>query len=129
MQTRRGFLLTVGNVVNGAGSRNARTAAIVERHEDLHVWQSRWFGPLFPLTYGAWLVAGAIVGVVVWIGTGRRVGLGATVDAFAYYRNPFEWWAYSREGRWPPPRASADLVWRRPMIPVSRGAAEARRSR
>jgi hypothetical protein len=131
LQTRRGFLLTVGNVVSGASSRGARTAAVVDRHEDVHVWQTRWFGPLFPLVYGAWLVGGSIVGLVVWVTrrrAGRVPGIGATIDAFAYYRNPFEWWAYSREGRWPPPRADRALVWRRPMTAVSRAAAGARRS-
>ena len=30
---------------------------LIERHEGLHVWQQRWFGPLFPLVYGLWMIA------------------------------------------------------------------------
>ena len=90
-------------------------AGVVEVHEHVHVWQARWFGPLYPLLYGAWTVLGAAVGVVAWVATGRRDHVWRVVEAWAYYRNPFEWWAYSREGRWPPPRALAEHVWRRPM--------------
>ncbi len=108
---RRGFLTSIGNVVSGVG-RSPRSR-VVEAHENLHVWQSRWFGPLYPLVYGLWTVLGALIGVVVWLGTGRRDPFGRVVEAWSYYRNPFEWWAYSREGRWPPPRALAAHVWSR----------------
>jgi len=113
LRLRRGFLATIGNVINGAGAGTAATRRIVDEHEHVHVWQARWFGPLFPLLYGGWLLAGALAGTLA--GLTRRRRLGATVDAWSYYRNPFEWWAYSREGRWPPPRAAA-AVWRRPLV-------------
>ena len=118
---RRGFLATIGNVVSGVGLTKspARRTRVVDRHEHLHVWQARWFGPLYPLLYGAWTLLGAVVGVVAWGVRGRDERLRAVVDTTAYYSNPFEWWAYSREGRWPPPAANADLTWRRP-IGVSR---------
>jgi hypothetical protein len=115
---RRGFVLTIGNVVNGAGPTahdDPRRQHIVEHHEDVHVWQARWFGPLFPIVYGGWWVMGALAGLGVWIARRPAEGLGKTVDSFAYYRNPFEWWAYSREGRWPPPHAVARFVWPRPL--------------
>jgi hypothetical protein len=115
---RSGFLTTVGNVVSGAG-RSGRSR-VVEAHEHVHVWQARWFGPLYPLVYGGWTVLGTLVGLVAWATTGRRDALGRVVEAWSYYRNPFEWWAYSREGRWPPPRALVAHVWSRPMR-VSRG--------
>jgi hypothetical protein len=100
---RRGFLLTVGNVVSGAAGPLPRTRRIVDEHEQVHVWQARWFGPLFPLLYGGWLVAGALAGTGVWLAR-RGQTLPGTIEAWAYYRNPFEWWAYRREGRWPPAR-------------------------
>ena len=114
---RRGFLTTVGNVVSGAGLTKSplRRARVIDRHEHVHVWQARWFGPLYPLLYGAWTVLGAAFGVVAWGARGRDEQLWNVVDTTAYYSNPFEWWAYSREGRWPPPAANADLTWRRPI--------------
>ena len=45
-----------------ARSRTARRRSLIERHEGLHVWQQRWFGPIFPIVYGAWMVGGAITG-------------------------------------------------------------------
>ena len=91
----RGFLTTIGNVSSGA---SGRAPCVVEVHEHVHVWQARWFGPLYPLVYGVWTVLGAVVRLA-WLSprTADRSG-GRSV---AYYRNPFEWWAYSREGRWP----------------------------
>jgi hypothetical protein len=115
---RRGFLTTIGNVVSGAAL--ARSRHVIDAHEHVHVWQARWFGPLYPLVYGGWTVLGTLVGLVAWATTGRRDALGRVVEAWSYYRNPFEWWAYSREGRWPPPRALVAHVWSRPMR-VSRG--------
>jgi hypothetical protein len=110
---RRGFLTTIGNVVSGAsGPRNRR---VVEEHEHVHVWQARWFGPLYPMVYGLWTLVGALAGVVAWLATGRRDNISRVVEAWSYYRNPFEWWAYSKERRWPPPRALADHVWRQPI--------------
>ena len=92
---------------------------VVEQHEHVHVWQARWFGPLYPLLYGVWTVLGALVGVVAWAVRGRDERLWKVVDTTAYYCNPFEWWAYSREGRWPPPAAIAELTWRRSHPSVS----------
>jgi hypothetical protein len=110
---RRGFLTTIGNVVSGASGQRSRR--VVEEHEQVHIWQARWFGPLYPLLYGAWTLVGAVVGVVAWLLRGRRDRLWNVVDTTAYYSNPLEWWAYSREGRWPPPAAIAELTWRHPV--------------
>jgi hypothetical protein len=110
---RRGFLTTIGNVVSGASG--ARSRRVVEEHEHVHVWQARWFGPLYPLLYGVWTLVGALGGFVAWVLRGRRERLWKVIDTTAYYSNPLEWWAYSREGRWPPQAAIADLTWRRPI--------------
>jgi hypothetical protein len=110
---RRGFLTTIGNVVSGASGQRSRR--VVEEHEHVHVWQARWFGPFYPLLYGAWTLLGALAGVVAWTLRGRRERLWNVIDTTAYYSNPLEWWAYSREGRWPPPAAIAELTWRSPI--------------
>jgi len=115
---RRGFMLTVGNVVNGAGQARqvARRRHTIADHEHVHVWQARWFGPVFPAVYGAWYVVGATLGTLVWFVKRPTLGIGPVIDTIAYYRNPFEWWAYSREGRWPPPGALRRFAWRKPLV-------------
>jgi hypothetical protein len=103
---RRGFAFTFGNVVTNARGR----ADLVQRHEALHVWQQRALGPLYPLLYGAWMVGGAMVGAAVWA-CHRDEPLFPFVETAAYYDNPFEYWAYRRQGHWPPARANARLAW------------------
>lgn len=116
---RRGFALTMGNVVTGAadasGDLSERRRKLVDDHEDQHVWQARALGPVYPVTYVGWTVLGGVAGVVVWFARGRREPLGRVVDSCAYYANPYEWWAYSRDGQWPPSKAVSGLVWRRPL--------------
>jgi hypothetical protein len=103
---RPGFAFTFGNVVTNAGGR----VELVTRHEALHVWQQRALGPAFPFLYGAWMVGGAVVGALVWLGH-RDQPLFSLVETAAYYDNPFEFWAYRHEGRWPPNRAHPLLAW------------------
>jgi hypothetical protein len=117
---RRGFAVTFGNVVNGAGDESGelseRRRKLVTIHEDAHVWQARAFGPMYPLVYGAWFAGGALVGAVKWLVSDRSVPLSQKVDAYAYYRNPFEWHAYSRDDNWPPRGIGIDT----PSIPSAR---------
>ena len=114
---RRGFAITVGSVVSGAGDTSSpRRRRLVTDHEDVHVWQARWFGPLYPLTYGAWMVLGGAAGIVVWALRRRSERFTKVVESCAYYLNPFEWWAYSRDDHWPPAGKVADLGWRRPIV-------------
>jgi hypothetical protein len=131
-QPRRGFAITIGNVVNGAGdiSRSGRQQLVTD-HEDVHVWQARWFGPLYPLLYGGWMIVGGAVGVVVWAVQPRQAPLAKVVETCAYYVNPFEWWAYSRHGLWPPSGKVVGLGWRfpitrplRPQAPLTHTAPE-----
>jgi hypothetical protein len=105
---RKGFTMTAGNTVTNLGHGGGRLE-LLERHEMLHVWQSRLFGPVFPLVYGTWTVGGALMGAVAWLR--RRDGLRRTVDTFSYYNNPFEYWAYRRQGLWPPPGAHPRYTW------------------
>jgi hypothetical protein len=130
---RKGFAMTWGNVMNGAGDidgdapRAVRRRRLVTDHEDVHVWQSRVFGPLYPVVYVGWIVVGSLAGAVRWA-IRRDHSLGGSMDAWGYYANPFEWWAYSRDGNWPPHVLGdrAPLVWKRPMV---RSLALARQTR
>jgi hypothetical protein len=114
--------MTWGNVVNGAGEVDGddtpavRRRRLVTDHEDIHVWQARTFGPLYPTLYVGWTVFGGAAGAVRWV-VRRDHSLAGSVDAWGYYANPFEWWAYSRDGNWPPRslRERSALVWRKPM--------------
>lgn len=130
-QLRKGFAMTWGNVMNGAGEvdgddeRAIRRRRLVTDHEDVHVWQARVFGPIYPLAYVGWIVIGGLAGAARWV-IKRDHTLGGSMDAWGYYANPFEWWAYSRDANWPP-RVLGDrapLVWKRPMV---RSLAERRR--
>lgn len=99
---RRGFAVTFGNVVNGAADENGelteRRRKLVTVHENAHVWQARVFGPIYVVVYAAWFAGGALVGAVKWLASDRSVPLSRTVDAYAYYRNPFERHAYRLQG-------------------------------
>lgn len=117
---RPGFALSVGYVISGAADRHgqmtARRRRLVTDHEDVHIWQARRWGPLYPLLYGTWLVGGAVFGLWRWV-TGKRAPFSAMahVDAAAYYSNPFEWRAYTEDRNWPPAGVDPTLVWPRPF--------------
>jgi hypothetical protein len=114
---RSGFAITIGNVVSGAGDTSLpRRRKLVTDHEDVHVWQARWLGPLYPLLYGGWMVVGGAAGVVVWAARRRDESLARVVESCAYYLNPFEWWAYSRDDHWPPTGKVRGLGWRTPIV-------------
>lgn len=116
-QPRRGFVITVGNVISGVGADvGPRRTRLVTDHENVHVWQTRWFGPLFPALYGGWLVVGGAVGATRWLWGHRSASLAATIEAYGYYLNPFEWWAYSRDGNWPPPPVAGRFGPQRPVV-------------
>lgn len=100
-QVRRGFAMAMGNVVTGAGDRQR----LVDDHEEVHIWQARLLGPVYPVAYLGWSIAAAPVGVVRWWRGGRTQPLSRMVDAVAYRANPFERWAYAHQAR----RATASL--------------------
>jgi hypothetical protein len=116
---RPGFVVTLGNTVNRAGygvATSARGRRLVTDHEHVHVWQARWLGPLYPLLYVVWSVVGAVVGVGIWALRRRDQPLGRVIESCAYYLNPLEWWAYSRDSLWPPPGLIPGFGWRRPLV-------------
>lgn len=116
-QPRPKFATTFGNVVNGAGDLSSeRRAKLVTDHEDVHVWQARGFGPLYPVLYAGWAAGGAIGGVVLWTVRRRDEPITKVIESCAYYLNPFEYWAYSRDAHWPP-RGLADSIGpKRPLV-------------
>lgn len=116
LAVRPGFALSVGYVVSGAADRHGRMTPrrrrLVTDHEDVHIWQARRWGPLYPLLYGTWLAGGAAMGLWRWRRSGQSSAM-AHVDAAAYYSNPFEWRAYTEDRNWPPSGVDPDLVWSR----------------
>ena len=101
---RKSFAFTFGNVItNAADITKPQRRELIEVHEGLHVWQQRWFGPLYPVGYGLWMLGGAIAATVAWL-PHRRAPWFNYAERYAYYHNPFERWAYSAEHRWPPGR-------------------------
>ena len=65
---RKKFAFTVGNTITNVGAiEDPRRRSLIEVHEGLHVWQQRWFGPIFPIVYGVWMAGGAITGGIVWL--------------------------------------------------------------
>jgi hypothetical protein len=112
-----GFAFTIGNVISSAGDVDRpRRRKLITDHEAVHVWQARWFGPAYLLLYLGWSAFGALGGVVLWWRRGRTAPLGKVVESCSYYLNPFEWWAYSRDGLWPPPGLLVGIGWRKPAV-------------
>lgn len=116
-QPRRRFATTFGNVINGAGDvTKPRRAKLVTDHEDVHVWQARGFGPLYPVLYLGWMAGGGIAGALVWLLRRRDEPFTKVVESCAYYLNPFEYWAYSRDDHWPPSGLLPSIGPKRPIV-------------
>lgn len=116
-QPRRRFATTFGNVVNGAGDvTNPRRVKLVTDHENVHVWQARGFGPLYPVLYLGWTVGGGVGGALMWLLRHRDEPFTKVVESCAYYLNPFEYWAYSRDDHWPPHGLVPSIGPKRPIV-------------
>ena len=80
-------------------------------HERTHVWQNRAFGPLFTLTYLGWMALWIIPAGIAAIVTKDA----EAIDAWCYFNNPWETWAYlvgagPRTGTGRPKLVWGDLV-------------------
>ena len=110
---KENFAFTQGNVISNAGlGRGAAgiNPSFIADHEELHIWQQRFFGPLFQATYIVWAVGGFFVGTVTWF-FNTDESWGSLVETAAYYDNPFEYWAYKNDSNWPPSGANPKLTY------------------
>lgn len=108
---RNSSAFTQGNVIsNAAAGDGVVDADFVSQHEEMHIWQNRFFGPLFQATYVVWAVGGFLVGTGVWLSDTDQ-DWGSLVETAAYYDNPFEYWAYDNNNNWPPAGANSKLTW------------------
>lgn len=106
---RKGFVFAQGNVISSAGQgidftaddpTSLRRRLLIDRHENLHVWQARWFGPLYAPIYVGWMVFGALRGALRWRKHPDH-SLSEHIEVASYYENPFERWAYAVDDNWP----------------------------
>ncbi len=111
-----GFATTMGNVTTHLGTGPGADDVMIN-HEEVHVWQSRIFGPLFQTSYVGWLVGGAFVGTGYWLVHPNQDWF-SLVETAAYYDNPWEVWAYANDHNWPPPGANPALLWPSWTYPV-----------
>ena len=93
---------TQGNVISNAAAGSGQIDMnLINNHESLHILQNRIFGPVFQGVYIAWGVG------ALFVATGYKVfntdhKWGDLLETAAYMDNPFEYWAYSNQGYWPP---------------------------
>lgn len=124
---KRRFALTHGNVISNAATGRESLVEerrpFIDRHEGLHIWQNRLFGPLYQALYVAWFLGGALVGAATWALKRDRPKLQRLVETAAYYDNPFEFWAYKRDEHWEDNSADPILKWRRPKWLKKKAAA------
>lgn len=108
---QRGMALTAGGVISNANpTGRGFNDSFLSRHEELHIWQARIFGPLFPLVYGVWFTGGLVVGTLVWL-FHREESWQDLVRTAGYFDNPFEYWAYRNDEYWPPAGAHPLVAW------------------
>ncbi|MCP3914389.1 MAG: hypothetical protein GY711_02405 [bacterium] len=107
-----GFVFTQGNTMSNCRDRYRSTGLF--KHEQLHCWQSRVFGPVFILTYAAWAMLFFVPGAVAGKLTGGGVWRG--IQWYSYYNNPWEVWAYTVGGYKPSGPEDLRLTWDRRIV-------------
>ena len=109
---KRGFAVTHGPVISnastGRGSLVEERRPFIDRHEGLHVWQNRIFGPIYQAVYVVWFAGGVVVGATAWALKREKPKMKQMVETAAYYDNPFEFWAYKHDGHWEDEQRRAD---------------------
>ena len=128
LQLRRGFVIALGNTVNNVGrdvAASPRRQQLVRDHEDLHIWQARWFGPLYPVIYVGWMVLMGPVGAVVWLVSSATPGAVVQGDRdVRLLHEPVRMVGVQPRGQLATGRDGRELGWRRPMVrPVNRAPA------
>jgi len=94
------YAFALGNV---CGNLRGRGDGPLMRHELVHVFQNRVFGPVYPFTYVLWATL-LLVPAVIWgVFVGRPKDV---IYSWCYANNPWEEWAYRHGGSRP-----AGLVW------------------
>jgi len=113
---KRGFAFTHGNVISNAATGRETLGderrEFIDRHEGLHVWQNRIFGPIYQAVYVGWFLLGAAVATITKAFRRDAPPLRRLVETAAYYDNPFEYWAYRRDDHWETNSAEPMLKWR-----------------
>jgi hypothetical protein len=84
--------LTLGAVMSSISNSDPDLQATIA-HENTHIWQNRLFGPIYTLTYLAWMVLLFLPGLAWGLISGD--GAGVDIQAFSYYSNPWEAWGYA----------------------------------
>jgi hypothetical protein len=90
---KAGFAFTQGAIMS---SNSSAEGSPLFSHENTHVWQNRLFGPLFTLSYIAWIIVFFLPGLVFGLVSGAGAGKG--IENLCYYNNPWEVWAYAVQG-------------------------------
>ena len=85
-----GYAFTQGCVMSNLGES---PGGDLYRHEKTHVWQGRCFGPLYTLTYLAWMAVWFVPAIIA--GLSVKAGIGQGIEKWCYFNNPWETWAYA----------------------------------
>lgn len=83
---------TQGNTISNLQGRTNLLS-----HETVHILQGRLFGPVFQITYVAWVVVGGLIGLILapFIDQNWKT----SVRDIAYSDNPWERWGYALGGK------------------------------
>jgi hypothetical protein len=87
-----GYAFTQGAVMS---SLSDKPGADLYNHEVTHVWQDRIFGAMYTLTYLGWMLAWLVPSMIVAIFQVGFTHIFAGPQAWCYFNNPWETWAYS----------------------------------
>ena len=91
---KSGFAFTQGAVMS---SNRSASGSPLFSHENTHVWQNRAFGPIFTLSYIVWLILFLLPGLIYGAASSSAT-VGQGIQAFSYFSNPWEAWAYAVQG-------------------------------
>jgi hypothetical protein len=90
---KRDYAFTQGSVMS---NQPEPTGTPLFKHERVHVWQSRVLGPIYLLSYIAWMAVWVLPSFI--IGAARQKP-GSGPQEWCYFNNPFEAWAYAVQGQ------------------------------